>query len=380
MRVMLVIYSLARGGAERVMSTLANAWAAQGYEVTIVTLDKQDRDAYPLEPEIKRIALGMAASPRHAGQILRNNLCRAYALRTTAKRLRPDVVVSFTANVNTLTLLALLGLRTPVIVSERTDPSQVKIGRWRSGLRRMFYPRAAAVVVQTRKVLNDMRWQFPGTRLVAISNPVPRTDPDAGHGSLIPNELPGIPVGAKIIAGMGRLGPEKGFDLLIDAFRKVSAAYPDWHLVIFGNGPVRPELEAQIATASLAGRVHLPGQVLAARKYLGQAEIFVLSSRFEGFPNVMVEAMACGRAVVSFDCPSGPGEIIRSGQDGLLVPAGNVEALAEALRMLMGEPARRTELGRNAREVAQRFSVERIMDLWNRLLDEVITVSPGSLN
>ena len=380
MRLMLVIYSLARGGAERVMSTLANAWAAQGYEVTIVTLDSQDRDAYPLDPQVRRVALGMAASPRNVWQILRNNLRRAYILRAAVKRLRPDAVVSFTANVNTLSLLALLGLRTPVLVSERTDPSQVELGWWRGRLRRISYPRAAAVIVQTHKVLDDMRRQFPGARLAVIPNPVSRTDQDSEHGSPDLNELIGIPVGVKIIAGMGRLGPEKGFDLLIDAFRRVSSAYPDWQLVILGNGPARPELETQIAAAGLGGKVHLPGQVLAARKYLGQAEIFVLSSRFEGFPNVMVEAMACGRAVVSFDCPSGPGEIIRSGQDGLLVPAEDVEELADTMRALMDNPSLRAELGRNARQAVERFSIEQIMARWNQLLSEVMPAKMGGLS
>lgn len=368
---MLVIYSLARGGAERVMAILANSWAAQGHEVTIVTLDRQDRDAYPLVPQVKRVALGMAASPRNTWQILRNNLSRAYALRATTKRLRPDVVVSFTANVNTLSVLALLGLRMPVIVSERTDPSQVKLGWWRSRLRRIFYPRAAAVVVQTRKVLEDMQRQFPGVRLAIIPNPVPYMDPDAEHSSPLLNELIGIPTGAKIIAGMGRLDSEKGFDLLIDAFRRISSAYPGWHLAIFGKGPARPELETLIAAAGLSRRVHLPGEVMAARKYLQDAEIFVLSSRFEGFPNVMVEAMACGRAVVSFDCPSGPAEIIHNGHDGLLVSGEDVEGLATALRLLMDNPARRAELGRNARQAVGRFSVEVVMGQWNQLLSEV---------
>lgn len=378
-RLMLVIYSLARGGAERVMSTLANSWAEQGREVTIVTLDTQDRDAYWLDQRVRRVALGMAASPRNAWQILWNNLRRWRALRAAAKRLRPDAVVSFTANVNTLSLLALLGLRIPVVVSERVDPLQVEIGRLRSELRRFFYPYAAAVVVQTRKVLGDMQQQFPGTRLAVIPNPVPRVDPDAEHNSPHLNEFLGIPAGAKIVAGMGRLDSQKGFDLLIDAFRRMSSAYPDWHMVIFGKGPERPDLEARIVAVGLNGRVHLPGEIMTARQYLKQVDIFALSSRFEGFPNVLVEAMACGCAVVSFDCPSGPGEIIRSGHDGLLAPAGDVEGLAEAMRSLMDNPALRAELGHNARVVADRFSIEHVMNLWDQLLSEVIAVSPAKM-
>ncbi|HEV2112010.1 MAG TPA: glycosyltransferase family 4 protein [Gammaproteobacteria bacterium] len=379
-RLMLVIYSLARGGAERVMSTLANSWAAQGREVILVTMDKQDSDAYKLMPQINRVPLGMAASPRNTWQILWNNLRRLYILRATAKQVRPDVVVSFTANVNTLTVLALLGLRMPVIVSERTDPSQMDIGKWRSRLRKVFYPRAAAVVVQTQKVLADMQRQIPGAHLAVIPNPVPHADPDAEYLGGSMNDLLGLPAAAKIIAGMGRLDTEKGFDLLIEAFRSVFSEYPDWHLVIFGKGPALEALEAQVAATGLNNRVHLPGQVLAARMYLSQAEIFVLSSRFEGFPNVLVEAMACGCAVISFDCPSGPGEIVRNGHDGLLVKAGDVRGLAAAMRTLMVDPAHRAELGRNARQVAQRFSIERVMGLWDQLLGETMSGRTRRLN
>jgi GalNAc-alpha-(1->4)-GalNAc-alpha-(1->3)-diNAcBac-PP-undecaprenol alpha-1,4-N-acetyl-D-galactosaminyltransferase len=371
-RLMLVIYSLARGGAERVMSTLANAWAGEEYEVTVVTLEKQNSDAYKLVPQVQRVALGMAASSRNAWQILWNNLRRLRGLRTTAKRLRPDVVISFTSNVGTLTLLALLGLRIPVIVSERADPTQLNIGILRSKLRRLLYPHAGAVVVQTQKVLGDTQRMLPHPRLRVIPNPVSLIDPDAEYPAKPLRALLQLSDEVKIVAGMGRLGYEKGFDLLIEAFHNLAGAHPDWHLVIFGKGLERQNLETQIAAAGLGGRVHLPGEVAAARKYLQEADIFILSSRFEGFPNVLVEAMACDRAVVSFNCPSGPAEIIHSGHDGLLVPAGDVEGLADAVRTLMDNPARRAELGRNAKHAVGCFSIERVLEQWNQLIGEVV--------
>lgn len=370
MRVALVIHSLERGGAERVMSIMANYWVTRSWEVSLVTIAGRDLDAYTLAAGIKRVALGLAGKSPHRLQGLWKNMRRWRALRKALKRIQPDVVVSFTTNINSLTLLALLGTHIPVIIAERMDPAWIDVGFARNLLVRIMYPHAAALVVQTERARQLMQQRFASLPIRVLPNPVPEHDPDESHEQVPLRELLRIAPDARIIAAMGRLGPEKGFDLLIEAFGDISELHPEWHLVIFGEGKIRSQLEGQIGALAIRDRVHLPGLVYAARNYLSQADMFVLSSRCEGFPNVLLEAMASGLPAVSFDCQSGPSDIIRHGQDGLLVEAGDVTALKKNMETLMLSSELRQRLGQNARAVQERFSLTRVMDMWNKLIDE----------
>lgn len=370
LRIMFVIHSLERGGAERVMSTMANYWSLQGEDVTIVTLETLDKDAYSLAAEVKRESLALAGESGNKLRGFWNNMRRWRKLRAVVQKLEPDVIVSFTTNINSMMILALLGIHVPLIISERVDPLYPGIGHFRKLLRRCLYPSAAALVVQTEHARTIMQHWFRSLRIRVIPNPVSENDSDVNQPHAPLRELLKVPEDARIIAGMGRLGPEKGFDLLIDSFSKVNAKHPDWHLVIFGEGRSRRELETRAISLGIQDKVHLVGLVLAARKYLAEADIFVLSSRHEGFPNVLLEAMACGLPVVSFDCNSGPGDIIRHEYDGLLVEPENALALEKAMTKLIEEPNHRRALARNAHGVTERFALPRIMGLWRQLIIE----------
>src|ERR1700733_4389767 len=170
------------------------------------------------------------------------------------------------------------------------------------------------------------------------------------------------------LAAMGRLDYQKGFDLLIDAFARAAEGQPDWSLVILGEGPERRRLEEQIHTRGLEPRVQLLGWVSDPSRVLRDCDAFVLSSRYEGFPNALLEAMALGLPAVAVDCPSGPADIIRSEVDGLLVPLGSVPALTTALRRLMCDEKLRHRLGREAVQVVGRFSSERYYARWEAVL------------
>lgn len=171
---------------------------------------------------------------------------------------------------------------------------------------------------------------------------------------------------------MGRLAPEKGFDLLLEAYARIAGSHPGWSLTILGEGPERRRLESIVRAFGLAGRVSMPGRIEDPQGQLADAHAFALPSRYEGFPNALLEAMACGLPVVAFDCPSGPAEIVTHDRSGLLVPAGDVSGFATALSRVMGSAADRVRLGRSAREVVVRFAPDSVLDRWSRVLSEVV--------
>jgi glycosyltransferase involved in cell wall biosynthesis len=172
------------------------------------------------------------------------------------------------------------------------------------------------------------------------------------------------------VVSFGRLGPQKGFDVLLRAFAAVSPAHPDWELAIFGAGPDLESLRALAGDLGLQGRIRFPGRVKDPHAVMRCAGLYVLSSRFEGFPNALCEAMACGMPVIATDCPTGPREIITDGVDGLLVPNEDAAAMASAMDRLMGDEALRKELGSRASLIAARFSLDAVMSQWEAVLRE----------
>jgi glycosyltransferase involved in cell wall biosynthesis len=360
-RITLVIPTLTSGGAERVLTTMANHWARQGRSVTVLTLAAQEETPfYPLAPGVHRVGLGTirpARTPIHAAI---NNAGRLSRLRSAIRASRPGVVISFLDQTNVLTLLATRGLRMPVVVSEHTDPGLAQRHPIWDRLRSLLYPRADRVVVLTK---SSKAFFAPKIRAKTriVPNPIQVDCPSAPiHKSSRPQ-----------IVAMGRFGPEKGFDRLIDAFSRIAADFPDWDLVIWGDGALRPELTAQRDRLGLTDRILLPGRTTEPHAELRKTSIYALTSHREGFPMALAEAMACGLPAVAFDLPSGPRDIIRAGIDGELVPNGDIPAFAEALASLMRDCARRQQMAERAPDVLDRFGVERVMAIWDDLLGEL---------
>lgn len=358
MRLTLVISSLRTGGAERVMATLANAWVRRGDCVTLITLGSADIDFYPVDSRVRRIGLDLMKNSHGVLDKFHSFLRRVSALRQAVTASNPDAVISFINQMNLLTLLATRGQRCPVIVSERIDPREVTTTWGIRLLRRALYPRADAVVVQTQSVQAWARNEWPRCRTVVIPNPV-----------AVPQTI-WLPPGRPKVVAVGRLIKQKGFDVLIEAFARIAAGHPSWSLDIFGEGPERATLELLIQDLRLADKAVLRGVVTDINAPLVDAGLFVMSSRFEGFPNALLEAMACGCPVISTDCPSGPAEIIRAGHDGLLVPSENVTALADSMNRLMSSEADRRRLGSGASTVLERFGIDRILGLWDNLIQQ----------
>jgi glycosyltransferase involved in cell wall biosynthesis len=358
MRVTLFVEGLRPGGAERVISEMANFWGAQGRPVTLITLEPPARDFYPLHPNVRRIAW---SPPGRLRSLAQNTLGFGF-LRRAITASRPDVVVSFLDESNVRALACTLDLKIPIVISERSDPRQYRLrARWRL-LRRAFYPLAGALVVQSRAVAGWAEKMVEPRKVRVIPNPVRLMTLDAAPCD------PGEPV----VMSMGRLIKTKGFDLLLDAFAEIAPRFPEWRLRIIGEGEERPALLAQAARLGLTDRFELPGLIADPAPLLRQAGVYALSSRYEGFPNALLEAMACARPVVAFDCPAGPREIIRDELDGLLVAPGRSDALAAALARLLASPSERARFASRAPEVRERFSLPRVMAKWDRLFSELV--------
>ena len=364
MKLTLVISSLSCGGAERVLSTMANCWAEAGREVTLVTLDSAAEDFYELHPEIERVALGLMAKSTRPWEAVGNNLRRLAHLRRAIRASPPDAVVSFIDRTNILVLLAALGMRVPVVVSERIDATQQPPGRAWSVLRRVLYPMASAVVLQT-EVMRRWAGEFiRENRTHVVPNlvqPAPVVQERAENSS-----------SACSVVAMGRLTPQKGFDLLLRAFARCAVDHPDWSITILGEGTERYRLETLAEELGICDQLHMPGQIREPQEVLLSADFFVLSSRYEGFPNALLEAMASGLPVVSFDCPSGPRDIVRDGVDGSLVEDGNVDALAATMKRLMSDAAERARMSARSVEVTERFGLEKVMGMWEDVVDTVV--------
>ncbi len=360
MKITLVIFSMSSGGAERVMSVLANHWVTQGKKVTLITLDSSCHDFYSLDDRITRIALNLAADSPTIGAALKNTAQRVIKLRQAIHQSEPDIVISFMDVMNITTLLATRGLSIPVVVAEHTNTDAFPPpGIWKR-LRPLSYPWADAIVVLTERGLKMATRFAPQNKLHIIPNPAL---PIRESETTPPFKLP-----SPFIVSMGRLSHEKGFDLLLEAFSQCHEK--TWSLVIMGEGGERASLEKLAEELGIESRVHFVGNIKHPVPVLKQADLFVMPSRIEGFPNALVEAMCCQLPVISFDCPTGPAEIIRNGIDGVLVPHKQVEQLADAINNLIKAPEKRHKLSSKAPEVTQRFSLESVINQWETLLKQ----------
>ncbi|PIG91488.1 glycosyltransferase family 4 protein [Gloeocapsopsis sp. IPPAS B-1203] len=365
MRLTLVTATLTCGGAERVLVLLAEGFLQQGHNVAIVTLSGKENDFYQLPPKVTRIALDVMQKSPNLFQAVRNNLYRLLQLRRAIQSTQPDVVISFVDQTNITTVLSLQATGYPVIVTEHCDVGIKYGGAIWEKLRRITYPRTAKLVSVSQGVDSAFQW-LPARKRMVIYNPlIIRENQHAAN-------LLQFDLHKQWIVAMGRLTYQKGFDLLIAAFQKIAAQFSDWQLIILGEGELRQELETYVDKLGLSHQVVLPGAVNNPFAILRQAKFFAMASRFEGFPMVHGEALACGLPVISTDCPSGPREIIRDRIDGILVPNGDVTALAMAMQHLMTDEAARQQLANRAPEVSTRFSLDSAMRQWEALFDEVV--------
>jgi glycosyltransferase involved in cell wall biosynthesis len=355
-RIVLVIGGLEGGGAERVLSDMAAYWADRAWQVTLATWSGPElADFYPLPSSVDRKWINVRSSGDSILARIRANLKRVLELRRLLKASKPDVVLSFITESNVLTIFAAAGLHVRVVVSERTSPVvHFRLEpHWRT-LRRLCYRWADKVVVQTT---DAAKWvaENCGVDPVVIPNPL-RIMPDIARER------------EPLIVAAGRLSKEKGFDILLEAFARISPDFPGWRLAILGEGTERQALLDLRDRLNLAGLAELVGQSREVEAWMARSGLFVHPSRREGFPNVVLEAMGMGAAVVCADCHSGPSDLIKDGINGRLVPVGDVDALASAMSELMSKPDLRHTLGQQASQVRRDYQQATIMTRWEACL------------
>ncbi len=371
MRKTVVISNIRGGGSVWAAVQWANAWSQRGEAVSIVVILPAEGvgQDFPLHKDITMVRRDV--SDRPVGSRLAA-LCQVvrglWTIRRAIRETKPDVVIAFDGPINTRTLMACLALHVPVVVMEQAHPAYYSFGRFWERCRDFSYPRAAAVVNLTRTASDWCAERFSPQRVAVIHNPI---YPVKGHTRLNHD-------GPKTLITAARMVVQKRLDLLLEAFALIAERHPDWRLVIYGDGPDRPELERQAAATGLGDRIAMPGWTDKLSARMTESDLFVLSSAYEGFGNVIAEALAVGLPVVSFDCPSGPSDIIRHGVDGLLVPPLDAQALAQALDGLMADDALRQRMGERGPEVLTRFTMEDTLARWDELLQDVAVRSRGS--
>jgi N-acetylgalactosamine-N,N'-diacetylbacillosaminyl-diphospho-undecaprenol 4-alpha-N-acetylgalactosaminyltransferase len=363
-RILFAINSLAGGGAERVLATLlggSTPWRER-YDIHLALLDDEPR-AYDV-PEWVEV---------HQLDAQFRLLPSLTQFRALVGRLSPDSTLSFLTRANVANAWAMAGRGRPWLISERVNTSaHLGSARAAKAMVRMVYPRAAHVIAVSDGVVDDLAANFgvARARMSAIANPV-----DHGRIAELAAGQPSFTPAGPYIVAAGRLMPNKNFPLLLRAYAR---AAPQERLVILGEGPERGALEALAASLGIADMVDMPGFVANPFAVVARAEAYAMPSNAEGFPNGLVEAMACGLPVVATNCASGPSEILADRpretiagaidvDAGALVPTNDVEAFAAALGRVLAEP-QRSACGARARERSRAYGVEQAArNYWERI-------------
>jgi glycosyltransferase involved in cell wall biosynthesis len=358
MKLALIINDLSGGGAEKAVVLLSGYAAAQGVETRIYTL-QSSKDSYELDPRIERVTLASSGTSRGVGRILSLPL-QAADLARELRKWKPDVCVSVLPRSNIAHVMTRwFGNRQPVLITEQVSsrdayPSESLKDRLMRSLIARFYPQADQVFPSSEGVKEGLtRFGVDRDQMQVVYNPVSLSEIDQAASAAPPDANTGsIPT----IITVGRLAYQKDHHTLLRAFA-LARSRLDARLVLVGQGPLRDELTALARELGISDRVIFAGWQQNPFAWMANADLFVLSSRFEGFGNVVIEAMACGLPVVSTDCPSGPGEILAGGDAGILVPVGDAQALADAMCAVLGDSKLRAQLADKSRRRAPEFDI-----------------------
>ncbi|MGD1820447.1 MAG: glycosyltransferase family 4 protein [Pleomorphochaeta sp.] len=346
MKYLLVIGDMTFGGAQRVMSNLANQLSCK-HEIILVSIWKSNL-AFNLSSQINFIN-GIGCSSLYSA---------IFYLRSIIKKEHPSIILSFLSTYNILTLLASFNLKIPIVVSERNDPKVEPRHIILKMLRKVLYPFADGFVFQTAEAQNYFSKKIV-KKSVVIPNPI-----------FINKELNNLTITKKkIIFSAGRLENQKNFKLLISAFSKIINKFPSYQLHIYGQGRLKSELQVQIDQLGLQDKVKLLGVTDDLHKFLKESELFVLSSNHEGMPNILMEAMALGVCCISTDCPcGGPRFLIKNDVNGFLFPIGDEDKLISLMDKILTDKDVRKRVSMEALKIYEDLNPILIVEQWDKYL------------
>ena len=410
MKLLFVAANLGAGGAERVMSLLANQFAKKGYDVEFVFF-KKDIRYYPLQ---QQVTITLANNECGSDSLTKKLLW----MRRYIKKQKPDVVFAFRISIYLVTLLSLIGIKVPVIASERIDPSFNSI--LEKILQRILLPLTDWFVVQT-SAIKAYYPKFIQKKTDIIFNPVSEKVFEVNDERLMVN-VDGLAVKEKKIISVGRLHSQKNQKMMIEAFTRVADDFPEWKLVIYGEGPERGAIEKLIASLNdndddddnhlitkdtedkgigakeqntqnevngdrlmvngeglmvndeslkISNRILLPGRSEKVIEEMNKSEIFAFSSDYEGMSNAVVEAFCVGLPIITTKV-SGTEDFIREGENGFLLDIGDTDGMEKAMRMLMSNEVLRRKMGEKNKMEAEQFKIEHIFQQWEDVVNKVV--------
>ncbi len=351
------ISSLDKGGSERVLVNLAEYFYGRGYAVTIVTQYRAENE-YGIPAGIKRVYSEIPAGQIGKSRVgnFRKRFCR---LRGIWKTERPDLILSFIGKNNVMALMTSRFLHIPVVVSVRGEPAEEYYSRGLRLAAHVLFPLADGVVLQSR---GSMAFFPPAVRKKAVLLP----------NSLTPAFMRDVYGGEreKKIVAVGRVDANKNHIMIIRAFAALADRYPDYELVIYGEGELRQSLLRQVGEMGLKERIRLPGSTADVAQAIYKASVFVLSSNSEGMPNTLIEAMALGLPCIATDCPcGGPAELISDGENGILTEPDNWEELEKNLQKILGDKEFADKLSKNAAKIKEKLNPDLINAKWEAYFD-----------
>ncbi|CAL2088367.1 putative N-acetylgalactosamine-N, N'-diacetylbacillosaminyl-diphospho-undecaprenol 4-alpha-N-acetylgalactosaminyltransferase [Tenacibaculum sp. 190524A02b] len=350
-KIILVIPTLKQGGAERVISELANnSVKFENLEVILILLAKSE-DFYEINNQVNIHRLGFEGK----GKLnkIKSQIGVFFRLRKLLKEEKPDAVLSFMEKYNSFTIIASTFLGLKIFVSDRNNP-MIKKSIIKKLLKRFTYNKAEGIIAQTQLAKSVLVAKIKNKNIKVIPNPVKKI-----KSHKIKKE--------KIILNIGRLVPEKGQQYLIEAFSKLQDK--SWKLIILGEGTLRKELEKQIEVLELEDKIFLMGSVKNVDEWLSRASIFAFTSISEGFPNALVEAMSAGLPCISFDCNAGPRDIIENEKNGILIPVRSIDSLVNSINRLIKSEELRYDLGIKAQRINDKLNVKKITQRYLNFLE-----------